>query len=50
MSLIFLLYVLAFFMLFKKDKGKAYFFFVLATSASICMFVYHANSSLNLSF
>ncbi|MGY8933708.1 MAG: DUF5993 family protein [Flavobacteriales bacterium] len=50
MSLIFLTYGISFIMLLKKDKNKTYFFFTLASIASLCMFFYHATSPVNLNF
>jgi hypothetical protein len=50
LSLIFLVYGISFIFLLRKQKEKVYLSFTLATIASLCMYFYHATSSLNLNF
>ena len=50
MSIIFLIYLVAFLMILRKHKKLAYFFFIAASIASLIMFSYHTTSSLNLNF
>ncbi|WP_416236517.1 DUF5993 family protein [Xanthomarina sp. F1114] len=50
MSIIFLIYFLAFLSVIKKSQKLAYLLFGIATISSILMFLYHSDSTLNLSF